>query len=148
MILIDAGGGTSVALARAGADEAELDTILVTHLHPDHVSDLPDLLWGMSVEDRHRPLEILGPSGAGDFPGFRTFLARLFGSAGAFPFMKDLLDGREFPLQLDEVDATHGRWSEKVLRVGGLNVSAYAPIPLNLVVRQSTAQFTRNHSAR
>lgn len=125
MMLIDAGAGMSVALARAGADEADLDTILITHLHPDHVSDLPDLLWGMSVENRLRPLEIVGPSGEGDFPGFRTFLARMFGSAGAFPFMKDVLDGREFPLQLDEVDATHGRGSEKVPRDGDLNVFAY-----------------------
>ena len=35
----------------------------VSHLHPDHISDLPALLWGGRMV-RQEPLPIIGPSGA------------------------------------------------------------------------------------
>jgi ribonuclease Z len=124
-ILIDAGAGTSVALARIGVDEAALTTILITHLHPDHVSDLPDLIWGMSVQNRNSSLRIAGPTGSGEFLGIRTFLFRLFGPQGAFPYMKDVLDGQGIALHIDEVDATQGHGAETVLQDGDLTVLAY-----------------------
>ena len=124
-ILIDAGAGTSVALARLGVDQAVLTTILITHLHPDHVSDLPDLIWGMSVQNRKSSLRIAGPTAFGEAPGVRTFLFRLFGPRGAFPYMKDVLDGQGFALHIDELDSTHGHGSETVLQDGDLTVLAY-----------------------
>ena len=35
----------------------------VSHLQPDHISDLPALLWGGRMV-RQEPLSIVGPSGA------------------------------------------------------------------------------------
>lgn len=124
-MLIDDGAGTSVALARIGVEENDLETILLSHLHPDHVSDLPDLFWGMAVENRTLPVRIVGPTGVGEFLGVRTFLSRLFGSGGAFPFMKDVLDGRAFPVHIQEVNAAHGSGAEEVFQEGDLKVLAY-----------------------
>jgi ribonuclease Z len=124
-ILIDGGAGTSVALARIGVDETALTTILITHLHPDHVSDLPDLIWSMSVRNRNSSLLVAGPTGSGEFPGIRTFLTRLFGPQGAFPYMNDVLDLQGFALHIDEVDATGGHGSKMVLQDGDLTVLAY-----------------------
>ena len=44
-ILVDAGGGAYVRFGQAGAKFSDLSMILVSHLHPDHVSDLPGVLW-------------------------------------------------------------------------------------------------------
>src|SRR5262245_40604985 len=44
-VMIDAGGG---AFLRFGQAQANLDDVLflgISHLHPDHTSDLPALLW-------------------------------------------------------------------------------------------------------
>src|SRR5260370_30867947 len=76
-ILIDAGGGAYVRFGQAGAKFSDLSMILVSHLHPDHVSDLPGVLWSGRMT-RSDSLPIIGPSGNEAAPGFSTFLDRQF----------------------------------------------------------------------
>jgi ribonuclease BN (tRNA processing enzyme) len=88
-MLVDMGGGTYLRFGQSGADLSDLAMIAISHLHPDHVSDLPALLW-LSQQLRTEPLPIVGPSGNGvagpaGTPDFATFLARLFDeNNGAF----------------------------------------------------------------
>src|SRR5215470_1772688 len=44
-MLVDMGGGTYLRFAQSGAKLSDLAMIGISHLHPDHVSDLPALLW-------------------------------------------------------------------------------------------------------
>src|SRR5882762_10853393 len=44
-ILVDAGGGSYVRFGQAQPKFSDLSMILVSHLHPDHSSDLPGILW-------------------------------------------------------------------------------------------------------
>src|ERR1043166_9721577 len=76
-ILVDAGGGAYVRFGQAGAKFPDLSMILVSHLHPDHSSDLPGVPWSgrMTREDR---LPIVGPSGNEAAPAFNDFLNKLF----------------------------------------------------------------------
>ncbi len=65
--------------------------VAISHLHPDHVSDLPALLW-LSHQARKEPLPIVGPSGNQAAPSFSTFLSRLFDAkTGAFQVMGPVL---------------------------------------------------------
>ena len=65
----------------------------MSHLHPDHVSDLPAFLW-LSHEVRKEPLKIFGPSGNDAAPDFATFLNRMFDEkTGAFPVLGSALGG-------------------------------------------------------
>jgi ribonuclease BN (tRNA processing enzyme) len=91
-MLLDMGGGTYLRFGQSGAKLSDLALVGISHLHPDHVSDLPALLW-LSRQARTEPLPIVGPSGnsvAGPggndvAPDFSTFLARLFDEKnGAF----------------------------------------------------------------
>ena len=105
-ILVDAGGGAFLRFAEAGARFDDLALIAISHLHPDHVSDLPALLWGDFV--RKTSLPIAGPSGNVDAPAFPTFLQQLFDQqSGAFRMLGARLGGtgRGTPLDITVVDA-------------------------------------------
>lgn len=47
----------------AGLEPANLTRLFLTHLHPDHVVGLPDLLLTPWVLERSAPLQIWGPTG-------------------------------------------------------------------------------------
>jgi ribonuclease BN (tRNA processing enzyme) len=103
VVMVDAGGGTYLRFAQAGARLADLSLLAISHLHPDHVSDLPALLW-QSDRLRQTRLTVAGPSGAGPFPSFDAFLHRLFDStAGAFSFLSGTLGQRGTGVRLDVV---------------------------------------------
>jgi ribonuclease BN (tRNA processing enzyme) len=83
-ILVDMGGGAFLRFGQAQAKLSDLSLVAISHLHPDHVSDLPALLW-LSHQARKDPLPIAGPSGNEVAPSFSTFLSRLFDEkTGAF----------------------------------------------------------------
>ena len=44
-VMIDAGGGSFARLQESGADVEQLDLLALGHLHPDHSSELPALMW-------------------------------------------------------------------------------------------------------
>ncbi|MCW2926686.1 MAG: rnz, partial [Thermoleophilia bacterium] len=61
-ILIDCGEGTQRQLMRS-TGLVELDAILITHLHADHVLGLPGMLKSFGLRDRTAPLVLAGPAG-------------------------------------------------------------------------------------
>jgi ribonuclease BN (tRNA processing enzyme) len=102
-MLVDMGGGAFLRFGQSQAKLSDLALVAISHLHPDHVSDLPALLW-LSQQARQQPLPIAGPSAgkgiagpAGNdvAPDLQTFLARLFDEkTGAFQVMGGTLGGR------------------------------------------------------
>lgn len=108
-LLVDAGGGVFLRFGQAKARFESLDAIAITHLHADHVSDLPALLKSGFFGDRKRPLPIIGPSGGDAFPGMKEFMRALFDpERGAFRYLSGYLDGGGDMVRADvvEFDAT------------------------------------------
>ncbi|MDX1492800.1 MAG: ribonuclease Z, partial [Longimicrobiales bacterium] len=66
-LLLDAGPGTLHGLPGAGVPWRSIDTIAVSHFHPDHVSDLPALLAAFRFEGLEEPLTLVGSPGLDDF---------------------------------------------------------------------------------
>jgi ribonuclease BN (tRNA processing enzyme) len=107
-ILVDAGGGAFLRFGQADARVNDLSLIAISHLHPDHVSDLPALLWSPDPGLKE-PLAIGGPSGNDVAPGFSTFLRRLFDQKdGAFQVLSGWVGGsrRGVPLEVVVIDVT------------------------------------------
>ena len=73
-VLVDMGGGAFLRFGQTQAKLSDLSLVAISHLHPDHVSDLPALLW-LSNQARKDPLPIAGPSGNDAAPSFSTFLS-------------------------------------------------------------------------
>ncbi|MCL2087837.1 MAG: ribonuclease Z [Oscillospiraceae bacterium] len=63
MLLVDCGEGTQVTMRQLGWGFANLDYVLITHFHADHVSGIPGLLLSLSNYGRTAPLTIVGLKG-------------------------------------------------------------------------------------
>lgn len=69
--LIDCPGSVLLKLRKAGLDRRLLESLLVTHVHPDHIYGLPSLVHGLMLEEGR---------------------LRLFGSRESLEFCRRLLD--------------------------------------------------------
>lgn len=95
-ILVDAGPGSFARLGEAKASLSNTDIVLLTHLHIDHVGEVPGLFKARAVSGS-APIvfNVWGPGGSpghGEdayFPGTRQYLELLFGSKGAFAYLQD-----------------------------------------------------------
>lgn len=72
-VLMDAGGGTFARLAESGANIKDLDIILLTHLHIDHMGELSPMIKNIYFQSRIANLA------NGAFPPGRTNAIRIFG---------------------------------------------------------------------
>jgi len=62
-VLVDCGSGVTQRLLAAGCPGRDVDALLLTHLHTDHLVDLYQLIVSSWHQGRDRPLRILGPPG-------------------------------------------------------------------------------------
>jgi ribonuclease BN (tRNA processing enzyme) len=72
-ILIDSGAGTLRKLLEVGITYRDVDLLLYTHIHPDHVSDLVPILFASKYADLPREKDLLCIGG----PGFRNYFEKL-----------------------------------------------------------------------
>lgn len=69
-VLVDIGPGILRRLCEAGIDSKWIDAIVITHFHPDHVSDLVPFLFASNYEYgpvREKAFHVLGPRGLKQF---------------------------------------------------------------------------------
>ncbi len=93
-LLMDCGAGVVHGMARLGLPWAELDHLLITHFHNDHIGDLPMLLFALKHgvrPKRAKALSVWAPRGIGE---------RLTAMAAAFG---DHLADPGFPVAVREV---------------------------------------------
>lgn len=62
-VLVDCGSGVTQRLVAAGTPGRDLDALLLTHLHSDHLVDLYQLIVSSWHQGRDRPLPVYGPPG-------------------------------------------------------------------------------------
>jgi ribonuclease Z len=86
--LVDCGHGATRQLMRAGVDPITVDTLFLTHLHMDHIVDVPFLLLSGWIFGKQTATTVLGPSGTADFVG------HLFENGA---FAKDIAARAQYP---------------------------------------------------
>ena len=72
-ILIDSGSGTLRKMLEVGVTYRDIDMILYTHIHPDHVADLVPVLFACRYAELPREKDLLCVGG----PGFRSYFEKL-----------------------------------------------------------------------
>lgn len=80
MMLIDCGEGTQIPMKMAGWGFKNLDAILITHYHADHVAGLPGLLLTLANSGRQEPVRLIGP------PGLAEVVSGLLTIAPGLPY--------------------------------------------------------------
>jgi ribonuclease BN (tRNA processing enzyme) len=99
-VLMEAGPTVLCAMKRMGFAPADLDIILISHLHGDHYGGLPFLLLEYLWESpRRKPLKIAGP------PHLEERTWRLFNTM--FPFSSGDLERLRRNLQFIELEPGH-----------------------------------------
>jgi ribonuclease BN (tRNA processing enzyme) len=98
-------------VGKLGLDLAQVDIVLLTHLHIDHSGDLPGIFLDRSLTaDGPIHFKVFGPAGGPLFPGTKQFLQLLFGPGGAFEYEKtfganETIDGVDLPVALDSPES-------------------------------------------
>ncbi|MFK5927793.1 MAG: MBL fold metallo-hydrolase [Desulfuromusa sp.] len=97
-MLIDCGCSSLIGMQRCGVIPAEIDTVVISHLHGDHFGGIPYLLLeGKYASQRARPLTLIGPRGLRQrveavaealYPG-------MLGKKTSFPVEYQLLNPKE-----------------------------------------------------
>ena len=70
-LLFDCGRGATIRLVQAGVPIGSVSRLFLTHLHSDHVMQIPDLLlagW-VGATGRKSPFEVWGPEGTTEMMG-------------------------------------------------------------------------------
>lgn len=131
-LLVDAGPGVLLRLGESGADPADLEGVLLSHLHVDHSADVAGLLKRMSFGERSAPLPVVGPTAGAGFPGLEAFLTALVGDEGAYPYLGYFGERAPFALAPREVDVA-GPEAIEVLTTEHVRVRAigvpHGPVP-------------------
>jgi len=128
-LLIDVGPGANDRMGLLRLPRQELDAVLLTHFHSDHIGELGELAMQSWALGRARPLSVYGPPGVEQVvSGFETAYAldtsyrvAHHGSDWMPPAARPL---QAQPLALDEIGSTAG--SAVVFEQEGLRVTAFA----------------------
>jgi ribonuclease BN (tRNA processing enzyme) len=116
IFVVDCGRGAPSAFVDAGLDFRCLDAVFITHLHADHVGDLPGMLlypWGIRTGS-HGPLppvRVYGPAGPGALPtGDGTFhpvttISPERPAPGTTELVQNILAGYAYHLNVMPLDA-------------------------------------------
>ena len=79
-VLVDCGWGAARRLRPSGIVPALIDVALFTHMHTDHITDVPDFLFQRWTSGATKPLQVFGPEGTAEMmEGFLLALRRDIG---------------------------------------------------------------------
>lgn len=127
VFLVDFGTGALQNFVRSGAKIEDLKGIFITHLHVDHINDLPALVKASFFSSRHHDLAIYGPTGNPFIPDTEQYLTRLLGEQGAYSYLSGFLTGDEqyqiYPISVLADHRTPMRFNTEI---EGFQVSAIA----------------------
>jgi ribonuclease BN (tRNA processing enzyme) len=132
-ILVDAGPGAFVRAGEAKLNLAELDTVLLTHLHIDHAGGLPGLVKARAVSTRGAiTFNVFGPAGRvgkgqdGTFPSTSSYIDSLFGKLGAFGYISNFSAPITFKATNLDAGVKQNMQPKIILQTADLQISAIA----------------------
>jgi len=132
-ILVDAGPGSFARLGETGLSIAGTDIVLLTHLHIDHVGELPGFFKARAVSSQGTiNFRVFGPDGHlgknedATFPSTNRLVHLLFDKDGAFGYLRDFSAPITTVTQNRNTTVKQGQKPKTILNDGELKISAIA----------------------
>jgi ribonuclease BN (tRNA processing enzyme) len=137
VFVVDCGRGSPSAFVDAGLDFRRLAAVFISHLHADHIGDLPGLLlypWGVRTGDHGplAPIRVFGPSRLTALPpGDATFHRETTihperPAPGTADLVESILAGYAYHLNVMPLDA---RMPDPGALVRAVDIALPAPAP-------------------
>ena len=121
-VLVDCGWGSARRLIPAGIRPAQIDTTIFTHMHSDHITDVPDFLFLRWVTGASKALEVYGPEGTQEMiDGFLMAMRRDIGFRIAHH--GDKLHPKGIEVKVTEVSSSQS--PTEFLKMGDLRLEAF-----------------------
>jgi len=121
-VLVDCGWGAARKLIPSGVTPSSIETALFTHMHSDHITDVPDFLFLRWVTGAMTPLRVYGPEGTQEMiDGFLMALRRDIGFRIAHHGEK--LHPNGIKVEVEEIPATES--PRQFLDIGGLRFESF-----------------------
>ena len=73
----DLGSGSLANFNGLGLPVTSTTKVFLSHLHADHVGDMPTLMWSLAKAGRRDPVEVWGPAGEHEHLGTRAYADHL-----------------------------------------------------------------------
>ncbi|WP_324276696.1 MBL fold metallo-hydrolase [Blastococcus brunescens] len=116
LYVVDLGLGVVRQAVEAMLPRSELRAVFLTHLHSDHIAELPAWLlfnWGPPVDGFTQPFPIIGPAGAGLLPaGAETTIRPP--TPGTMELVEHVLEGYAYDINIRVYDEARPRLDELV----------------------------------
>jgi ribonuclease Z len=77
VFLLDLGSGSLANFNGLGLPVTSTTKVFLSHLHADHVGDMPTLLWSLAKSGRRDPVEVWGPAGEYRPLGTRSYMEHI-----------------------------------------------------------------------
>jgi ribonuclease Z len=121
-VMVDCGWGAARRLIPSGIQPSRLDSAILTHMHSDHITDIPDFLFLRWVTGATKPLAIYGPEGTREvIDGFMQALRQDIGFRVAHHGEKLHPDG--IKVEVTEIPGTES--AKEFFTVGGVRLEAF-----------------------
>ena len=121
-VLVDCGWGSARKLIPSGIQPSRIDTAILTHMHSDHITDIPDFLFLRWVTGSTKPLKIYGPEGTREvIDGFMQALRQDIGFRIAHHGEK--LHPNGIKVEVTELPGTDN--PEEFIAIGGVRLEAF-----------------------
>jgi len=120
-IMFDCGEGAQRQMHRS-TGLVQLDEIYLTHYHADHYLGLPGLLKTYDLQDRKRPLRVVGPGG---LRSLFSVLARIFGKLSYDIELVELAEGAAIRNDGYEIRSFPVKHRMRALGYAGLSLEEY-----------------------
>ncbi|NIS59674.1 MAG: MBL fold metallo-hydrolase [Proteobacteria bacterium] len=152
-VLIDASGNPVQNLLRAGFDPLELDAVILTHAHTDHIYGLPSLLHALWMGKREKPLLIVANPVTAAFARELSNLFRLLQRENLFSITwEELEDGQvslSEALKVGLFPVEHSTPTSGVKLITGTSVLVYScdTSPCRRVIEKATGAQALIHEA-